>query len=238
MKYEYHDAIVINIIDESDLVKRFFIQMPSGIGFSFRAGQFVMLDLPIHARYTNRSYSIASAPSDDNIIELCMVLKPTGLGTRYAWEHFRIGTVVKVSNALGKFLIKEPIDTDICFIATGTGIAPLRSQLLDTYNRKIPHKNIYLVFGNRYEKDILYRNEFEKLAVQFSEFTFIPVLSRENPGWTGRKGYVHAVYEEIFSDLRPAMFYICGWSEMLKEARLRLASMGYDRKSVKFESYD
>ncbi|MBK8875038.1 MAG: hypothetical protein IPN13_14405 [Bacteroidetes bacterium] len=31
-------------------------------------------------------------------------------------------------------------------------------------------------------------------------------FSRENPGWTGRKGYVHVVYEELFADKRPAKF--------------------------------
>ncbi|MBL0339451.1 MAG: hypothetical protein IPP71_00110 [Bacteroidetes bacterium] len=70
------------------MVKRFFIQMPETMNFSFKAGQFIMLDLPIQSKYTNRSYSIASAPSSDNIFELCIVLKPTGLGTPYKWENF------------------------------------------------------------------------------------------------------------------------------------------------------
>ena len=87
-------------------------------------------------------------------------------------------------------------------------------------------------------KDILYRKEFEKLAAENPEFHFIPVLSRDNPEWTGRKGYVHAVYEEIFADKRPAYFYLCGWAEMLKEARHRLEAMGYDKKDIRFELYD
>ena len=238
MAYEFHDATIVQIIDETDLVKRFYIKMPDHIHFTFKAGQFIMLDLPIPSKYTNRSYSIASAPSADNIFELCIVLKPSGLGTPYKWEHFKVDTKVKVSKVLGKFGLIEPIDTDICFIGTGTGIAPLRSLLLDIYNRQLPHKNIYMVFGNRWEKDILYRKEFEQLEKEMDGFKFIPVLSRENPGWTGRSGYVHQVYEEIFVDKRPAKFYICGWADMLKEARQRLEVMGYDKKSIKFESYD
>ncbi len=238
MAYHYDDATIVKILDETDLVKRFFIKMPDTMKFTFEAGQFIMIDLPIQAKVTNRSYSIASAPSDDNIFELCIVLKPDGMGTPYEWKNFEVGTQVKVSKALGKFALKEPIETDICFIGTGTGIAPLRSQLFDIYNRKLPHKNIYLVFGNRWEKDILYRKEFEKMEKHMPGFNFIPVLSRDNPGWSGRKGYVHQVYEDIFSDKRPAYFYICGWADMLKEARLRLEAMGYDNKTVKFESYD
>lgn len=238
MAYEFHDATIINIIDETDVVKRFFIKVPDDRPFSFKAGQFIMFDLPIEAKYTNRSYSIASAPSDDNTFELCIVLNPKGLGTPYMWENFKVGSTVKISRVLGKFQLKEPIEEDICFICTGTGIAPLRSMLIDIHNRKVPHKNLYMVFGNRWEKDILYRKEMEELENEIPGFSFIPVLSRDNDGWKGRTGYVHQIYEEIFKDKRPARFFICGWADMLKEARQRLENMGYDRKAIKFESYD
>jgi ferredoxin-NADP reductase len=238
MSYQFYDAKIIDIIDETDSVKRFFVKMPDEMNFSFKAGQFIMFNLPIQSKYTNRSYSIASAPSADGVFEVCIVLKPDGLGTTYKWSNFTVGTEVKVSKALGKFNLKEPIEHDLCFIGTGTGIAPLRSQILDIYNRGIAHKNIYLIFGNRWEKDILYRKEFEELEKKMPGFHFIPVLSRENPGWEGRKGYVHAVYEEIFADKRPATFYICGWSDMLKDARVRLTEMGYQKDAIRFESYD
>ncbi len=238
MAYEFLDATIVNIIDENDVVKRFFIKVPDERPFSFKAGQFVMLDLPIDSKYTNRSYSIASAPSSDNIFELCIVINPKGLGTPYMWENYKVGTVVKLSKVLGKFQVPEPIETDLCFICTGTGIAPLRSQVIDIINRGVPHKNMYMVFGNRWEKDIIYRKELEDLEKANPSFKFIPVLSRENPGWEGRKGYVHAVYEEIFADKRPAKFFICGWADMLRDARARLEAMGYDKKAIKFESYD
>lgn len=238
MPYEFNDATVVDVQNESDVVKRFYIKMPEGQGSNFKAGQFVMLDLPIDSKYTNRSYSIASAPSTDGIIELCIVLNPSGIGTPYIFEHYKPGFICKVSRFLGKFNLPDVIDTDICFICTGTGIAPLRAMLLDIYNKQMTHKNLYMVFGNRFTKDVLYRSEMEKLQLAHPEFNFIPVLSRDNADWSGRKGYVHAIYEEIFADKRPAKFFICGWADMLKEARTRLEAMGYDKKAIKFESYD
>src|SRR5690606_13334007 len=163
--------------------------------FSFKAGQFVMVDLPIDSKFTNRSYSIASAPSNDNIFELCIVLNPKGLGTPYMWENYKVGTTVKLPPVLGKFQLQEPIETDLCYICTGRGIAPLRSQVVDILKRGITHKNLYMVFGNRWTKDILYREEMEQLERDYPEFKFIPVLSRDSEGWTGRKVYVHAIYE-------------------------------------------
>ncbi len=238
MAYLYQEATVYDIIDENDHVKRYFIKIPDEVTFSFKAGQFIMLNLPIPTKYTNRSYSIASPPNENNTFELCIVLNPKGLGTPHIFENVVVGSTLMVSKVLGKFKLPEPIDRDICFIGTGTGIAPLRSQLIDILSKGLTTHNLYMVFGNRWEKDILYRKEMEDLAAEYPNFKFIPVLSRQNEGWQGRTGYVHAIYEEIFADKRPAYFYICGWADMLHEARKRLDEMGYDKKSIHFESYD
>jgi ferredoxin-NADP reductase len=236
--YKYTPCSVIDIIEETDLVKRFVFKVPDEIPFDFKPGQFVMLHLPIDSKYKNRSYSIASPPYGNNTFELAIVLNPKGIGTPYLWENIKVGKKIDVSKPLGKFTIQEPIEEDLCFIGTGTGIAPLRSMLHHIIDKKIPHKNLYLIFGNRWEKDILYRKEMEEFAARDKNFHFIPVLSRDNPGWTGKKGYVHPIYEEIFADRRPATFYLCGWRDMLHEARQRIEKMGYDKKKIKFESYD
>jgi ferredoxin-NADP reductase len=238
MAYQFFDCNVIDVINESDVVRRYFIRFPDEIPFSFKAGQFVMLDLPIASKVTNRAYSIASAPADDNTFELAIVINPDGIGTPYIFDHVRTGSVIRCTKALGKFGLPENIETDLCFVCTGTGIAPLRSMTHYILGKSIPHKNIFLIFGNRWTKDILYRKEMEELAEKHPDFKFIPVLSRDNAGWTGRTGYVHPVYEELFSDKRPALFYVCGWPDMIKEARQRIEAMGYDRKQIKFELYD
>lgn len=238
MKIQYRPATIIHIMDESPVVKRFFFKMPDDEKFNFKPGQFVMLDLPIDSKITNRSYSIASAPGDDNIFELIIVLNPPGLGTPHMWENFAIGHQVPVAGPLGKFVLPEQVDKDICFIATGTGIAPLRSMLHHIINHNLSTKNIYMVFGNRTYTDILYHIEMGALSAKFPQFTFIPVLSRADENWQGRRGYVHHVYEEIFEDKRPATFFLCGWKSMIMEARERLAAMGYDKSSIKFELYD
>jgi CDP-4-dehydro-6-deoxyglucose reductase len=238
MKYTYKPCHVTSIISETDMVKRFFFMVDTETPFDFKPGQFIMFNLPIDSKYTNRSYSIASPPYGNGTFELVIVLNPKGLGTPFLWDKVEIGTALPVSKALGKFSLQEPITEDLCFIGTGTGIAPLRSMILHIYRNKIPHKNIYLIFGNRWEKDILYRKEMEELAAEHKSFHFIPVLSRENPGWKGKQGYVHAVYEEHFKDNKHVTFYLCGWRDMLVDARLKLEALGYTKKHIKFESFD
>jgi len=237
LAYQFYDCTVTNIIDETSDVKRFFFEAPADVDFNFRAGQFVMLNMPLDAKIKHRSYSIASPPVGDNKFELVIVLNPKGLGTPWMWENLKPGSIIPSSKPIGKFGLPQNLDSDLCFICTGVGIAPFRSMLFDIISKNVPHKNIYMAFGTRYEKDILYRKEMEDVTAQHPEFKFIPTLSREQ-NWSGRKGYVHQIYEELFSDKHSGYFYLCGWNEMLNEARKRLAEMGYDKKVIKFESYD
>lgn len=237
MHVDYFDAEVIDIIDESPIVKRYYFKMPDTMEFRFQAGQFVMLDLPIESKFTNRSYSIASPPTHDNMFELCIVLKEDGVGTPHLWKNVHVGSKVKTAGPFGKFVLSPTHPGDICFLATGTGIAPLRSMLLRIIQEQIPHQDIYMIFGNRLEQDILYRKEMEEIQSLHPRFHFIPVLSRQSE-WNGKKGYVHDTVREIFGDGHPATFYICGWKNMVREARENLKNMGYTKPDIKFESYD
>jgi ferredoxin-NADP reductase len=37
--------------------------------------------------------------------------------------------------------------------------------------------------------------------------------------------------------LPPANFYLCGWKNMIDEARQRIQEMGYDKKAIHLELY-
>lgn len=239
MKQQFYNAEIIDIITVNEAIKRYVIQVPHVTVFDFKPGQFVMINLPIDSKISYRSYSIASAPNGSNTFELIIVLNPPGLGTPFMWEHFKVGSTIQVAGPLGKFTLPETIKHDICFISTGTGIAPLRSMLHYIYNTGLHHHRIYFIFGSRKKEDLLYREELEALQATHHDFHYIPVLSRETPEtWEGKTGYVHGVYEEIFQNKREAHFYLCGWTAMLKEARERLALMGYTKEHIKFENYD
>jgi ferredoxin-NADP reductase len=235
-------ATITRIIDESPIVKRFFFSIPHLEGFAFAAGQFIALNIPADPEKIRRYYSIASAPSDpkqsnDYTFELCISFKPGGAGSALLWEQVREGSQIEVDGPYGKFLLGQPINNELCFIATGTGIAPLRSMIGHIFQSGLPHGPITLISGNRTEADNLYAAEFEQLQAQHPEFRFIPTLSRPSVNWKGEQGYVHAVYQELFADKRPATFYLCGWQNMLKEARNTLETMGYEKEQIRFESY-
>lgn len=237
----WQTAKLLYTIDETPRVRRFFFEVPELEQFSFIPGQFVTLDLPISDRPSKRlrSYTIASTPDNSNRFELVIVLLEPGSGSHYLFENSNPGHELKFRGPLGHFVLPEVIERDICFICTGTGIAPFRSQLHYLHQQKIAVKQIHLVFGSRFKSDLLYYEELLQLEKEFPEFHLHITLSRETPeNWSGPIGYVHAIYEEICDHGKKDMdFYLCGWRMMIDEAKIRIKDMGYPAERIKLEIY-
>lgn len=243
----WRTGTVIRIVDETYNTRRFFIRVNELDSFDFKAGQFVTLDLPIHEQKNKRwrSYSIASWPDGSNVYELLIVLLEGGAGTTYLFNEVKVGSELVFRGALGFFTLPENIEKDIFFICTGTGIAPFRSMLNYIKLHQVFHKNLYLIYGCRTQKDLLYFDEMKCLETMLDNFYFMPTLSRET--WDGHTGYVHNLYEDIckknnaacesIADLKPVEFYLCGWKFMLDDARKKIVDLGYERKSIHLESY-
>lgn len=246
-------GVVTNILDETYNTKRFFFEVPSMERFDFEPGQFVTLDLPIHEQKNKRwrSYSIASAPSGTNTFELVIVLNEAGAGTPWLWEHVRVGTELLLRGPQGKFTLPAELDKPLYLICTGTGIAPFRSMVHHLHSTGQSHQPIYLIFGCRKFNDTLYGAELRALQDAMPGFKYLPTYSREpaDNHLLQRTGYVHNVYEELLAGqqkqymagggtgLAPARFFLCGWKNMIDEARQRLTAIGYDKKDIHFELY-
>ncbi len=243
----WHTGTVIRIEDETYNTRRFFIKVNGTESFVFKAGQFVTLDLPIHEKVNKRwrSYSIASWPDGSNIFELLIVLLEGGAGSTYLFKEIKIGSELTFRGPQGSFILPQTIDKDLFFICTGTGIAPFRSMLNYIQLHNVPHQNLYLIFGCRTKKDLLYFKEMKALENSLENFSYLPALSRE--AWDGHTGYVHNLYEAIckknneacenLENLKPASFYLCGWKFMIDDAKKNITTLGYDRKEIHLELY-
>lgn len=240
----WRKGIVTRIEDETYNTRRFWIQIPELPSFDFKPGQFVSLDLPISDKPAKRlrSYSIASWPDGSNVFELLIVLLETGVGTPYLFNEIREGSELTVRGPQGVFTLPDPLEKDLYFICTGTGIAPFRSMVQYIHLHKLPHPPIHLIFGTRTKNDLLYAGELKQLEMEMENFHFLPTLSREK--WEGCCGYVHAIYENLVKEKMnshstppPAQFYLCGWKAMIDEAKQRIQELGYDRKAIHQELY-
>lgn len=240
----WRQGFVTRIENETYNTRRFWITVPELEAFDFAPGQFVTLDLPIHEKPNKRwrSYSIASWPDGTNTFELLIVLLEGGAGTTYLFNEVKEGSELTLRGPQGVFTLPESIEKDLYFICTGTGIAPFRSMVHHIHTHNVPHQNINLIFGTRTKEDLLYVDEMRRLEAEVPNFHFIPTLSREQ--WNGCCGYVHAIYENLIHEKMngneqppPANFYLCGWKNMVDEAKKRIVELGYDKKAIHLELY-
>ena len=207
--------------------------------FGFVAGQWLSLrqSKPDGEEIT-RAYSICSPPADDNRFALCLNRVQDGFMSNFLCD-MKTGEEVSLQGPFGDFILHPPL-RDTLFIATGTGIAPFRSMLHWLLAEKARHqeKHLWLLFGNRREEDMYYHSEFLRLAELDSNFHYLPHTESCRDGWQGLRGYVQRHVREIAQGRFDMHAYICGLDKMVKANRELLKSLGWDRKSIRYEKYD
>ncbi|HEV2498468.1 MAG TPA: FAD-dependent oxidoreductase [Terriglobia bacterium] len=228
-----HHAVLRRVWGSSSRARHFEFQMANGQRFKFHAGQYISLHTHLNGEGVARAYSIAARQADDRL-ELCVNVS----SGEDAWLlGLKRDEEVEFSGPFGSFELRHPPGLVAAFIATGTGIAPIRAMIQELY-RKYKPEEVWLIFGVRREADILYREEFEKLARVHPEFRFVPTLSRPDPGWMGRRGYVQEQIKKYLRGKEGLQAYVCGSPAMVEQVRALLQTMGYDDDAVSFERFE
>ena len=256
MPFQTFTARLVRSVPLTELTKHLEFEMKGVPRFGFVAGQWLSFKTnKPDGEEIIRAYSIASPPEDKNKFALCLNRVQDGFMSNFLCD-MREGDELHCQGPFGDFILRPPM-RDTIFIVTGTGIAPFRSMLrwllgsipesdrdgrgrpssIDSQPRHLGHQ-LWLVFGNRTEKDIYYHNEFQRLAEDHANFRYMPTLSRGGPEWKGLRGYVQEHVPAIAQDRTDMHAYICGLDKMVKANRELLKSIGWDRKSILYEKYD
>ena len=237
--FQTFTARLVRSTSLSEQTKHLEFEIKAVPRFGFVAGQWLSFKTtkPDGEEIT-RAYSIASPPSGDNRIALCLNRVQDGFMSNFLCS-MKEGDELPCQGPFGDFILRPPL-RDTIFIATGTGIAPFRSMLHWLLAEESRHqgKQLWLIFGNRCETDIYYRNELQRLAAEHANFHFLPTLSRGGPEWTGLRGYVQEHVSTIVLGRVDMHAYICGLDKMIKANRELLKSLGWDRKAILYEKYD
>jgi NAD(P)H-flavin reductase len=202
--------------------------------FNFEAGQFVNLSFKEGEEILKRPYSIASIPQNKNYIDLCIKNVEGGKVSPKIFEK-REGDEFEIMGPLGVFKIRNQKE-NLYFIGTGTGIAPLRSMILDLLKNKKTEKQITLIFGCRYENEILYEKEFLELEKNNPNFRYIRVVSKPTDNWVGRQGHVQENLD-VIKDILNSEFYICGLPAMFEGVKEKLFSLGVSKEDIYHEVF-
>jgi len=201
------------------------IKLPANERLQFLAGQYIDLLLKDGRR---RSFSLATPPHDDALLELHVRHVPGGHFTQQLFNEFKGREILRFEGPLGTFFLREESDKPIIFVAGGTGFAPIKGIIEHALHRGIDAtRPMVLYWGARAQRDLYQPALPGQWQQQSRNFTFIPVLSDPAPedGWPGRTGLVHQAVLDDFADLSGYQVYVCGGPAMVDAARRSFVEM-------------
>lgn len=215
--------------------RHFRMVFDPGTVFDFEAGQFLNIMVPTPEKVIKRPYSIASSCNWKGSVDLCVKKVPGGKATEYLWS-IKQGDRIQIQGPLGRFTARRPLPKTIVFVSTGTGIAPFRSMIHDLLE-KGETLQIWNIFGNRYDEDILYQKEFEDLAAKHPNLKNVFTVSRPKT-WKGETKYVQFMLQKYIPSPADTHVYICGLTSMINAVVEAAAAMGFTKEQIFFEKYD
>jgi len=184
---------------------------------------------------TRRQYSFCSAPGDPMTFEMVIDTAPMGAGSRYFLSR-NTGDVLTCMAPLGTFVFDTASHRKKILVATGTGVAPLRSMTLD-YLEHEGTDDLTLYWGMRHEEDLYWVGDFQELSLRYPNFRFVVTLSQPSDAWEGKKGRVtsHIVQDE--HNLPGSDYYLCGNRNMIADIKKQLADNRVPENQIHTEMY-
>ncbi len=239
----------IAIIDETHDVKTFRFVADPPVFFTYKAGQFVTLELEINGEQILRSYSIASTPSRPYTLEITVKRVPSlssaesgvprGIVSNWLHENLRVGSTIKLNGPLGKFTCFDTNSQKLLLISAGSGIIPMMSMsrwLCDT------GANCDLIFFHcaRTKSDIIFLSELELMSAQYPNFHLAVTTTRKQPGhsWLGLTGRLNAVMLQVIApDFRDRTVYVCGPDGFMESVNQILQNLNFPMENYHEESF-
>jgi CDP-4-dehydro-6-deoxyglucose reductase len=201
-------------------VLRVLLRLPPTADFSFIPGQYVDIIGPKGIR---RSYSIANGSFNEKTFELHIRAVDGGELSEYWFKQAKLNDLLRINGPLGTFFLRDSSNQNIIFLATGTGIAPVKAILesLPYLEPKSQPKSVSVFWGGRVQQDLYF-----DLTSIHGGYQFIPVLSRAPDDWLGARGYVQNILLETNPDFHNTTVYACGSDAMIHSAKKLLVEAG------------
>ncbi len=224
-----HQAVVIGTERLAHDVTALRLSLPEPL--DYLPGQYANLLLPDGS---SRSFSMATAPGGDLTFHIRHI--EGGRFTCGILPRLAPGATLSLEAPLGAFVHRPADFRPLLFLATGTGIAPIRAMLESLLDDgDCPPVTLY--WGGRRLADLYLRDEIASWTDRLTEFRFVPVLSRAGDGWGGARGHVHHICLAEMPDMPDCAAYLCGSPAMIRDARAALLAKGANPAFVYTEAF-
>lgn len=210
-------------------------------GFDFRAGQYAdltLIDPPeTDAAGTTRSFTVASAPHED---EVMVATRVRDSAFKRVLEKLEPGAEVFLEGPMGSFMLHQNASKPAVFLSGGIGITPFLSMARQAAHERLPHR-IYLFYSNHRPEDSAFLDSLaamEKANPRFRLIATMTDMDRSAMTWSGETGFIDApMVRRYIENLDGPIFYIAGPPEMVDAMHRMLLEAGVDPDDVRSEEF-
>lgn len=222
----------INHIDfVTDDVIKLTLRLPPNANFKFVSGQYIN----IIKGNLSRSYSVANCAKVINQLEFYIKKYKDGKMSHYLFNEAKVNDLLRVEGPLGSFFLRESNKKTIIFLATGTGVAPVKAILDDlnySKNSQSINRDYWVFVGARHQQDLFWLPKYENININY-----IPTLSRPNENWKGERGYVQDIVLKKDINLHDTQVYACGSNQMIESAKKLLTANALDKNEFYSDAF-
>lgn len=260
MNTDFHALRVKKIVLETPDTVSISFDVPNDLKtiYQYTQGQYLTLKFELNGKEARRAYSMSSSPLESDLtITVKKVHK--GLVSNHIANNLKVGDIVEVMPPQGRFFtpLDETNRKHYYMIAAGSGITPIIS-IIKTIMEKEPQSIVNLLYGNRTEEGIIFKQQLEELQTRYANQLYVEhILSqpkREKSGglfsmfqkgtlnWEGKIGRISDSGLEKWFAENPTVhkqteYFICGPEAMMKVAEAYVLSMGIDKKQLHVEHF-
>ncbi|MFQ5995963.1 MAG: FAD-binding oxidoreductase [Acidiferrobacterales bacterium] len=236
----WQGATVERIRVETEGIKTFTLRLREWK--KFMPGQHVDVRLSaLGSNLPTSSFSIASAPEAEGVIELTIQWNPDDALAGYFHGRLQSGDTIALKGPLGEdFVWSTALGGPLLLIAGGSGVVPMMSMLRHRANVDLNIPALLLYSVNSLE-DVIYREELDHRSATESQLTVLYTLTEEQPASWG--GYARRIDRAMLANTlahlgTPAHVYVCGSTGFVQTVRNGLATLPVPGALIRTAQFD
>jgi ring-1,2-phenylacetyl-CoA epoxidase subunit PaaE len=260
MSVEFHKLKISKIVRETEDTVSVSFDVPEILTstFQFTQGQYLTLKFNVNGEEVRRAYSLCSSPLD---YEWTVAVKRVAKGklSNHIFSKLKVGDEVDVMPPQGRFFTSLTAEQRKSYylFAAGSGITPIMS-ILKTILEVEPASTVFLLYGNRSEESIIFKDPLDNLQKRYEGQLFVEhilsqpkkekagglsgLFSKSKISWQGKIGRISKPVVEDFLKNNPKRakeveYFLCGPAGLIESVENTLKALEVDKKHIHIEHF-
>ncbi|GAB3795518.1 globin domain-containing protein [Micromonospora zhanjiangensis] len=200
----------------------------------YRAGQYVSVEAPRHRPRLWRTYSIANAPREDNVLEFHVRVLGAGWVSGALVRQVQPGDLLRLAAPMGSMTLDPTSTRDVVCVAAGVGLAPIKA-LVEELSRGNRTRWVHVFVGGRTREDLYGLPELNRIAARHPWLSVVPCCS-DDLGFDGEQGDVSDVLAR-YGPWKGHDCFVAGSTTMVRSALRVLAEHEVPAESIRYDTF-